>query len=56
MEIENGYVILKVPAENSKDITIGKTEEKRVCEVCGYANEKHTQLCKMCSNYIRGER
>ncbi len=54
MEVENGYVVLKVPPENSKDLTIGKAEEKRVCEVCGYANDKYAQMCKKCSNYITG--
>ncbi len=53
MEIDNGYVVLKVPTEPSEKLTIGQKEEKRVCEVCGCANDKQALMCKMCSNYLK---
>ena len=32
-----------------------KKEEKFIiCDVCGYANQNKTTMCKMCSNYLKG--
>ncbi len=52
MELDNGYLVLKVPAENADDLGLKISEEKIVCEVCGYANDKYAKMCKMCSNYL----
>lgn len=51
MNLENGYMVLKVPPEGAEKLAIGE-KEKKVCEVCGCANEANALMCKMCSNYL----
>ena len=34
-----------------------ETEKKfKICEVCGHVNSQETSICKMCSNYLEGEK
>lgn len=33
-----------------------QTPKKVVCDMCGYANSEYTSICKMCSNYLKGEK
>ncbi len=46
------FVVTKLSEGDSQQMLFGKEEEKVVCEVCGYANDKNVLICKMCSNYL----
>ncbi len=55
MEIDNGYVLVKIPPEAADALTVGKQEQKVVCDVCGYENDDKAAMCKMCSNFLKAE-
>ena len=53
MELREECVVFKRVDEGNGMIFESKSDQqKQVCDVCGYANEKGAALCKMCSNYL----
>ncbi len=53
MEVKDGYILLNLPPESSKELVLGREVLKKTCEVCGHLNEKQALMCKMCSNYLK---
>ena len=50
---------IQVTTSNTGSIVLSGTPAEptyKVCEVCGYANPKHSAMCKNCSNYLEGEK
>ncbi len=52
MELENGYILVKMPAEFDGKLSFEQKKESVICDLCGYENEMGAKLCKMCSNYL----
>ena len=56
MEDEKNAILKELNAQQPSNIIISNGEKeivKIVCDVCGYANDKYTAVCKMCSNYLK---
>ena len=43
-------------AQSTILLTQEKEEKFIICDVCGYANSHKAAICKMCSNYLKGEK
>ncbi len=59
---ERNETELAIPAKSfSKEslvfpLAVSEKPKMKICDMCGHANPESAAMCKMCSNYLEGEK
>ncbi len=52
---KSGELKLNIPVVFTKEEKDSDVK-KIICDICGHANPAHAAMCKMCSNYLKGDK